>query len=100
MIILKILGSALTLYGVYGMLSGEVYAKQGITSRFIYKSEEPVYEEFPSDIESEGRNLRTPSNPCQTKQNQPHAGAAHDPCCPRPLLFLRGRRCLVSYDTK
>lgn len=43
MIILKILGSALTLYGVYGMLSGEVYAKQGITSRFIYKSEEPVY---------------------------------------------------------
>lgn len=30
------------LYGFYGIYSGEVYSKDGMSARYIYKGEEPI----------------------------------------------------------
>ncbi len=32
----------MALYGVYGIYSNQVYAKSGMSGRYVYKEEEPV----------------------------------------------------------
>lgn len=38
----KGLGILLALYGVYGMAKGQVYSKDGMSSRYVFRDEEPV----------------------------------------------------------
>ncbi len=40
--ILQILSLLMALYGVYGMFTGEIYAKDGWSGRYIDKEEEPI----------------------------------------------------------
>jgi hypothetical protein len=38
--LLRGIGILMAYYGVYGMVKGEIYAKDGITARYFYRDEE------------------------------------------------------------
>ena len=38
--LLRGIGILMAFYGVYGMVKGEIYAKDGITARYFYRDEE------------------------------------------------------------
>ncbi len=40
--LLQLAGLLLSLYGVNGVLTRKIYAKSGMTGRYVYKDEEPV----------------------------------------------------------
>lgn len=39
---IKGLGMLLALYGIYSMTKGQVYSKNGMSSRYVYRDEEPI----------------------------------------------------------
>jgi len=39
---LQTLGLLLSLYGVYGLYAGQIYAKDGMSGRYVVKKDEPA----------------------------------------------------------
>lgn len=40
--LLQTLGIPLSLYGAYGIYAGEIYAKDGMSARYVVKTDEPI----------------------------------------------------------
>ena len=39
---LQVLGLLLSCYGAYGVFAGQIYAKDGISARYVVKADEPA----------------------------------------------------------
>lgn len=40
--LLQFAGIGLSVYGVIGVLTSKIYAKSGMTARYVYRNEEPI----------------------------------------------------------